>query len=229
MSVLVVVAHPDDEVLGCGGAIALWRTSGVPVTVRFLSGGADARSKHPGNDALKEDAGRALQSLGGCKMLFGAFPNIKFNAVPHLDLVQYIESAIVESGATDIVTHHPSDLNNDHRHTSLACQAAARLSLRRDDAPRLRSLSFMEVLSATDWSFGGSAEPFVANTYLDVSTVIDKKIDALACYRDVMRPNPHSRSAETIRALATLRGSESGYAFAEAFQCVYRDLSAAED
>ena len=129
MNYLFVVAHPDDEVLGAGGTISKLAKEGNRVEVCILSSKAQARAFRPEDNELDADMHGALKCLGVSKLYEGEFPNIQMNAVPHLQLVQFIEKAIQESGAEVVVTHHPADTNNDHLHTSLACQAAIRLQM----------------------------------------------------------------------------------------------------
>jgi LmbE family N-acetylglucosaminyl deacetylase len=224
MSVLIVVSHPDDEALGCGGTAAALAKAGIEIRACILSGAAQARSEHPGNRELYDDTVNAQKILGLGEPVLGDFPNIEFNTVPHLELVQFIESAIVEYSVTSIFTHHPWDLNEDHRCTSLACQAAARLAQRRRELPALQSLLYMEVPSATDWAFDSARDAFRPDTYFDVTSTFDAKLEALRSYRGVMRPPPHPRSEDYLRALAIIRGGESGTSLAEAFQSAFRAL-----
>lgn len=155
----------------------------------------------------------------------GPFPNIQFNTVPHLQLVQFIEHAIDETGADTLFTHHPGDINDDHRHTSLACQAAARMYQRRNNGSALRGLHFVEVPSSTDWSFERPSGRFTPNTFVKIGPdLLKRKITALEAYEGVMRPYPHPRSAEVLTALAVLRGAEAGMEHAEAFETVFQDL-----
>lgn len=227
MTILVVVSHPDDEVLGCGATVAAMVEQGHKAYSCILSASADARRYRPEVAELMEDMKRAHELLGITPYSLGGFPNIKLNTVPHLELVQFIERAIEETGATTLFTHHPQDLNNDHKHTSAACLAAARLFQRRNDVPPLQGLYFMEVLSSTDWSFPGVGSPFQADTFFEIGEHgLERKIDALSAYRRVMRDYPHSRSRETITSLATLRGSQAGVKYAEAFQTAFRRMDA---
>ena len=228
MSVLIVVSHPDDEALGCGGTAAALAKSGIEVRACILSGAALARSDHPGNRKLNDDTLNAQKLLGIDEPVLGDFPNIEFNTVPHLRLVQFIESAIVDYRVTSIFTHHPWDLNEDHRCTSLACQAAARLAQRRSELPALQSLLYMEVPSATDWAFDNARNVFRPDAYFDITSTFDTKLQALRAYQGVMRPAPHPRSEEYLRALATVRGGESGTHLAEAFQSAFRALQSSD-
>lgn len=223
MSYLIVVAHPDDEVLGAGATMYRLSKQGKEVNVCIMSGQAAARNYRPSDQELESDTSSCLDMLGVKKTFLGNFPNIKLNTVPHLELVQFIEKAIVETGADVVITHHPSDLNNDHLHTSLACQAAVRLFQRRPDVKPLKELLFMEVPSATEWGLNAAMNDFRADTFVEVGEeAVKVKIEALSQYRGVMRSYPHPRSEEGIKGLAAYRGSQSGCNYAEAFQTAIR-------
>lgn len=224
MSVLIVVAHPDDEVIGCGGTAAKMAAEGLEVRSCFLSGNVDARQNRPEDDEFFANVNEAQKILGMQPPIFGSFPNIRFNTVAHLELVQFIESAIVETSAEIVFTNHPSDVNDDHKHTSAACQAAVRLFQRKSGIKPLKALYFMETLSATDWSFPTGNE-FRADTFNEIGeTFLSKKIEALKAYRGVMRPFPHPRSEEILRGLAAYRGGQSGMNYAESFQTAFYAL-----
>ncbi len=121
MTYLVVVAHPDDEVLGAGGVIYKW-SQVSEVYVCILSAQVNVRTFRPNDEELNCDIKESTEVLGVKKVFSGNFPNIKLNTVPHLELVQFIEKVILETTPDVVITHHPSDLNNDHLHTSLACR-----------------------------------------------------------------------------------------------------------
>ena len=221
---LVVVAHPDDEILGFGATGAMLVAGGDVVQPVILCGNVDARTQRPSDRELFDDMLAANRRLGFQKPRLGQFPNIRMNTVDHIEIVQFIERQIVEFRPHRIFTHHPADLNDDHRQISRACMAAARLFQRRDDIPPLEMLAFMEIPSATDWSFpSAERDPFRADTFIPVGEFIDRKIEALACYRNVMRPYPHPRSEQVLRGLAAVRGAQSGLGLAEAFQTVFRN------
>lgn len=218
---LIVVAHPDDEVLGFGGTGAKLASSGEIVQPIILCGNVDVRTLRPSDERLFADMTAANAMLGFSTPVLGSFPNIRMNTVPHLEIVQFIEAQIARFHPTRILTHHPSDLNNDHTQIAHACLAAARLFQRRADIPHLRSLHLGEIPSSTDWSFGGVRPQFTPNTYVGIGEFLDRKIAALGCYSDVMREYPHPRSPEFLRGLAAVRGGESGLLYAEAFQTVF--------
>ncbi len=226
MNYLLVVAHPDDEVLGAGATIKKMTEAGNRVDLCIMCTDAAARAFRPSDEELNNDLDEAAAILGIHAKFEGAFPNIKMNNVDHLELVQFIEKAVAAAEPDVVITHHPADTNNDHMHTALACQAAVRLFQRRKEVKPLKELWFMETLSSTEWSVNSSMNRFMPNTYVEVGKDrIAVKLKALATYRGVMRPYPHPRSDEAITGLAALRGAESGCDYAEAFECVLRRIT----
>lgn len=221
MKYLVVAAHPDDEVLGAGANIWKLAKQGHHVAAAIMVSKAEARKNLSGT--LAEDEEKAMKILGVEKVYHADFPNIKMNTVPHLDLVQFIESCIDDWKAQAIITHHPSDANIDHQETSKAANAACRLFQRREDIPRLKEFLYMEVASSTEWTLNSAENRFVPNMYVEIGKKgMEKKIEALKAYAGVMRTYPHPRSEEAIKGLAAYRGAEAGCNYAEAFQCVFR-------
>ncbi len=224
MNYLLVVAHPDDEVLGAGATVGKLTNKGHKVAVCVMANHAAARANI--SATLQQDEENAFAILGIEKVYKADFPNIKMNTVAHLDLVQFIEKCIEDFNAEVVITHHPSDTNNDHMHTSLACQAAVRLFERKPNVTPLKELWYMEVLSATEWSVNTSFNRFTPNTYVEIGKeLVDIKIKALECYHGVMRDYPHPRSNEAITGLAAYRGAQSGCDYAEAFECVLRRIT----
>ena len=221
MNYLVVVAHPDDEVLGAGATIHKLIEEGNKVAVAIMVGQAAARKDL--SSTLSEDEAEAQSIIGVEKKYEANFPNIKMNTVPHLELVQFIESCIEDWKAEAIITHHPSDTNNDHVMTSYAVQAASRLFQRKEGVPALKELLYMEVPSSTEWSFDTSANRFTPNFFVEIGKEgIELKIKALSAYKGVMRPYPHPRSNEALEGLAAYRGVQAGCNYAEAFECAFK-------
>jgi LmbE family N-acetylglucosaminyl deacetylase len=226
VSTLVVVAHPDDEVLGCGGLLWRLHQAGEPSHCVILSGKVSARRHRPELPELHANVRAAHAVLGVESCRLGPFPNIAFNEVRHLDMVQFIEAAIRETAAVRVITHHPGDLNNDHLHTALACGAAARLAQRDGSAPPLRELLYMEVPSSTDWAFPGAGSQFMPTAFIGIGEDgLARKLEALRAYEGVMRPYPHPRSEEALRGLAAVRGGQCGEQYAEAFQVAFTRLA----
>lgn len=223
MKYLLVVAHPDDEVLGAGASIWNWTRKGDVVDVALMCTEAKARAFRPGDEELNSDLDESAAYLGINKKYEATFPNIEMNTVPHLKLVQFIESAIKESEPDIIITHHPADTNNDHLQTSMACQEAIRLFQRRPEVKRVKEFWYMEVPSCTEWAINNAFNLFRPNCYVEVGKEgVDAKIKALSMYRGVMRPYPHPRSTEYITSLAAMRGGQWGQNYSEAFEVVLR-------
>lgn len=223
MKYLLVVAHPDDEVLGAGASMFRWSREGHQIDVAIMCTEAKARAFRPEDKELDEDLNASSDFLGIHRKFEATFPNIEMNTVPHLKLVQFIESAIRESEPDIIITHHPADTNNDHLQTSMACQEAVRLFQRRPEVKRVRELWYMEVPSCTEWKINSAMVSFNPNCYVEVGKEgVDAKIKALSMYRGVMRPYPHPRSSEYITGLAAMRGGQWGLMYAEAFEVVVR-------
>ena len=220
MNYLIIVAHPDDEVLGAGATIHKLIQEGHKVAIATMANHAAARSNI--SATLTADQEKAMSILGVEKCYAADFPNIQMNTVPHLQLVQYIESCIVNHQAEAIITHHPADTNNDHVQTSYAAQAASRLFQRKPGLPSLKQFIYMEVPSSTEWSFDSSSNRFSPNYFVEIGKDgLEIKLKALAAYSGVMRQYPHPRSTEALEGLAAYRGVQAGCNYAEAFESVF--------
>ncbi|MBD5133180.1 MAG: PIG-L family deacetylase [Clostridiales bacterium] len=215
---LLVVAHPDDELLGAGATMCKAVENGDEVYVCTLSQDSATRE-----DNLVSPMVSGYQSIGVKDYMIGNFKCIGFGNEDHQAMVAFIETAIRKFRPTDVITHHPADVNYDHYMTSAVCQEAVRLPQRQigyDE--KIKRFSFMEVLSSTSFYLNPSWRPFMPNFYVSVSdSHLQKKIAALSLYQAVLRPAPFPRCERTIKALAAVRGSESGFEYAEAFQTVF--------
>lgn len=220
--VLVVAAHPDDEVLGCGGAIAGHSDAGDEVWVLILGEGVTSRiggSKAEENkelDALRGSAKKANEALGVKRLILKEFPDNKLDTVALLDVVRAIESVISEFKPDIIYTHHHSDVNIDHRVIAEAVESAIRPM---EHSSVDQAFSF-EIASSSEWNFVKS-DPFRPNVFVDIENYISKKITALKCYGSELRDFPHPRSIEYIESLAKVRGAQSGMHAAESFSLIF--------
>jgi N-acetylglucosamine malate deacetylase 1 len=225
MNILAVIAHPDDEIFGCGATFRMLADQGHQVVTCVLSGEADARHARPELARLHQLAMDCARMIGVAGSRRHRFKNIQLNTVPHLDLVKVIEQAIVEFEPEWVFTHHPGDLNIDHRMCWEATMSAVMLPQRMScDLPvtLIKKVFLFEVPSSTDWA----PAPFAAfqpNAYFDATRTIEIKLAALRAFDGALKPHPHARSEENVRALASVRGGAVGIPYAEAF-LLTRDL-----
>lgn len=219
MRLLVVAAHPDDEVLGCGGTLARRSQEGHEVYVALLGEGITARhpepDRAPREELLRLQAAsrQAAAELGVREVFRFGFPDNRLDSVPLLELVRPLERLVSDLRPEVVLTHHASDLNVDH---GLACRAALTATRPVPGCPVREVLAF-ETPSATGWSFGQIGPAFEPTVFVDVAATLGRKLRALDAYASEGRPFPHPRSPEALRALAAWRGSAVGVAAAEAF------------
>jgi LmbE family N-acetylglucosaminyl deacetylase len=220
--VLVVAAHPDDEVLGVGATAARRAAAGDVVHLAVLGEGVTSRAAdRAGADpaavrALQDDARAVAEMLGAKSVAFGDLPDNRFDTLALLDIVKRVEGWVRDLDPDVVYTHHAGDLNVDHRLTFQAVLTATR------PVPgcRVREVYAFEVASSTEWSFGRLAAPFSPTVFEDVTATIELKVAALERYRGEHRPFPHPRSGEALRAIARRWGSVVGVPYAEAFELI---------
>ena len=218
--VLVVAAHPDDEVLGCGATLARLAREGHDCRVLIMGGGLAARTAEPstaGLASLRQSAEAAARILGATGVEVLDFPDNRMDTVALLDVVKAVEARLHELRPHVVFTHHARDLNIDHAVTARAVETATRPV----DAHCPEEVYAFEVPSSTEWAFERGAA-FAPNHFIDVAASLSVKIEALKAYASEIRPFPHPRSPEAIEALARLRGSQAGLPAAEAFTLVRR-------
>ncbi len=226
-SVLVVAAHPDDEVLGCGGTIARHVDAGDQVQVLIVAEGATSRHQQRDRiqstdelSALAQAAQKAGAVLGATGVELLDFPDNRLDSLDRLDLIKRIEECIGRHQPQVVYVHHAGDVNIDHRLLHEAVITACRPM----PGHVVRRLLSFEVASSTEWQPPGSAPCFQPNWFVDISNQWPRKRDALAAYASEMRPWPHARSIEALEHLARWRGAQVGVEAAEAF-CLLRHLA----
>ncbi len=220
MNILVIAAHPDDEVLGCGGAIARHTQNGDQVHVLILAEGATSRDEKRDTDkrtselsALAQSAHEAKEILGVHSLKLMDFPDNRMDSCDLLDIIKPIEQAITEHAPQRIYTHYAGDVNIDHQRISEAVITAARST---PNHPT-KTILFFEVPSSTEWQVSPVKAPFHPNWFVDISDTLHLKQKALAAYASEMRAFPHPRSESAIAHLAHWRGATAGVEAAEAF------------
>ena len=221
--VLIVAAHPDDEVLGCGGVVARHAAMGERVDTLILAEGATARDEQRNADgrsaeveALRQSACAAAKILGARPPQFVGLPDNRMDILSLLDIVKYVEEAVERAKPTLIYTHHGGDLNIDHRITHQAVVTACR-SL---PGSCIDAIYAFETLSSTEWSTTGTGPGFRPTRFVAIGNTLDRKLKALECYESEMRDFPHARSQKAVEAQAVLRGAVAGVAAAEAFEVI---------
>ena len=217
-NILVLAAHPDDELLGVGGTVRRFVNEGATARAVILAEGLTSRGKSRHETArsellaLQEDARRAAAEVGYSGIDFCGFPDNRMDRMDLLDIIKTVSSYVEKYKPDTIFTHHHGDLNIDHR---LTCEAVLTACRPVGDYCVKRIYAF-ETPSSTEWNYNYT-EPFTPNVYVDVSDTLEAKIRGMACYRTESAEYPHPRSAEALRALGRYRGSNAGFKMAESF------------
>lgn len=218
--VLVVAAHPDDEVLGCGGTIARHALSGDEVHVMILAEGLTSRASQASSIGSKKDLSELAQAAQKANDLLGvrhlslhALPDNRLDSLDRLDVIKVIEEKISAFMPEVIYTHHAGDMNIDHRIIHDAVNTACRPL----PSHSVRTLLYFEIPSSTEWQVPGSAPVFCPTWFVDISKNLNAKLDALHAYQMEMREWPHPRSYKAVEHLARWRGATVGTDAAESF------------
>jgi N-acetylglucosamine malate deacetylase 1 len=218
--ILVVAAHPDDEVLGCGGTIARHSMNGDEVHLLIMAEGItsrdavrDAQGRFNDLSILRKLAHQSAEMLGASSLTIEDFPDNRLDSIDRIEIIKKIEFNIHKHNPEIVYSHHAGDLNIDHRIVHDAVAVACRPL----PGASTRIVLFFEVPSSTEWQICGSISPFSPNWFVDIKQTMDTKLKALECYHTELRPWPHPRSVEAIRYLACWRGASVGVECAEAF------------
>lgn len=222
-TILVVAAHPDDEILGVGGTAAKHAACGDEVYAIILGEGQTSRGdkrEDISQDVVKElhkNTMKSAKAIGYKDVFFADFPDNRFDQVDLLDIVKVVEKKVRELRPEVIYTHYSGDLNIDHQYTARAVLTATRPI---GDYP-VKEIYAFETLSSTEWNFDYSAQPaFCPNVYVDISDYYYKKEEAMNCYVSELCEFPHPRSLEGMDVLSKTRGMTVGMQRAEAFMLI---------
>ena len=219
MNILVVAAHPDDEILGCGATLAKHVQRGDRVDILVLAEGLTSRDDRRDVFKRKKDLRRLADAAQKAGRLLGVrsvqlhdFPDNRMDSVTRLDVVKVIEKAVERVRPQIVYTHHGGDVNIDHQ---IAFQAVSTACRPQPGRPVSTLLCF-ETSSSTEWQLAPS-KAFIPNWFVDVTRTLPRKMKALKINASEMRPWPHARSYQAIESLARWRGASVGVAAAEAF------------
>ncbi|MEA3314784.1 MAG: PIG-L deacetylase family protein [Campylobacterota bacterium] len=215
MTTLIIAAHPDDEVLGCGGIIKKFSKK-EDFYVLILSGGADTRYDKSMENVLKNNAKNANKILGTKEVFFENLPNQKMDTIPILEITQITEKYIAKLQPTRVFTHHIGDLNKDHQIVAEATFTATRPIV----GQVVKEVYSYNVPSSTEWNFIEGEKVFIPNTFIDIKKELDFKLEAMECYESECREYPHPRSIKALKAHSNYWGLVSGYEFAEPFKLI---------
>jgi LmbE family N-acetylglucosaminyl deacetylase len=220
--IMVVAAHPDDEVLGCGGTIARLSDEGHDVYVTIMGEGVTSRSHENGVHEKKEiellhsSCHRAGELIGAKDLFLLNLPDNCFDTLPLLEIVKKIENVFYRIKPNIIFTHHGGDLNIDH----VIAHRATMTATRPIENCTVEDFYAFEIASSTEWSFQQFHPIFRPNVFFNIRETLDKKIEAMMCYASEVRSFPHPRSAEALRTNANRWGSVVGGECAEAFELI---------
>jgi len=214
--ILVIAAHPDDEVLGMGGTLLKLTKEKCDLHIAFLSRGEASRGQRISNESLRMgQAKRVGKRLGARIHWIENFPDNEFDKVSLLSITKSVERIIKEIDPQTVYTHHHGDLNIDHRLTFGAVMTALR-----PGKSVVKEIFSFEVLSSTEWQVKDSGNVFLPNAYVDIEEHIDGKVELMSIYEREIGKFPFPRSKEGVRTLAKYRGMESGLKYAEAFELI---------
>lgn len=218
-NVLCIVAHADDETLGCGGTLLRHRAMGDTLGIIVTADGVSSRTHDSSQTVNTELNLRLQQALAAFDLLgirwqqFLNYPDNCLDQVPLLDIVKSYERLIAEFQPDIIYTHNGTDLNIDHRQVHQAVMTACRPL----PGSRLNTILAFEVLSSTEWQSSSSHKPFLPSYFVNISDYLSQKLEVLRCYENELKDYPHSRSLSAVESLARVRGSSVGVGGAEAF------------
>jgi LmbE family N-acetylglucosaminyl deacetylase len=218
--ILVVAAHPDDEVLGCGAIVARLVKEGYEAYTLILGEGITSRDskrnvkkRKEEIKRLKKQAKEANRILGVKEVFFGDFLDNRFDTIPLLDIVKSIEGIKSKIKPDAVFTHYEKDLNIDHQITYRAVLTATRPI----KVETVREIYSFEILSSTEWNYPLSFNP---NVFYDIKDTIDIKTKAMNVYKSELNKHPHPRSIKGIKLNALNWGMKVGLEYAEAFKLV---------
>ena len=215
--VLVVAAHPDDEILGCGGTIRKFTKKGAKVKILFISDGETSRKiknekRNQKINLRKKAAIKAASILKADKPIFLDYPDNQLDKFPLLKYVKELEKIIFKFKPDLIFTHSYSDLNIDHKITNNAVITATR-----PIGKFVKTILFFEIPSSTEWNFTNDKKYFRPNLYCNINDTVKSKVEALKQYKSELRKWPHPRSLKAINLSLKKNGSVIGCNYAEAF------------
>ncbi len=220
---LVVAPHPDDETLAAGGTIALCAAAGVPVTILTVAAHMPPLYSEAVHQQTVAEARKAHGILGVTDSQFLDMPAVYVSDMPVAELNGAVAKVVAETKPAVVLCAYP-DRHVDHRAIFDAVMVATRPV---GAGAGIKLLAAFETLSETHWNAPHIEPNFTPNWVVDITTTIEQKLAALACYESQIPPFPGPRSIEALRALAMFRGTQAGFAYGEGFHVIRMTASAA--
>lgn len=217
--ILVVAAHPDDEILGLGGTVKKHVNDGDEVYALILGEGMTSRNDEDKADKLKElheDVYKAANVIGFKEVYLSNFPDNRFDSVDLLDIIHEIERYVDKLNPEIIYTHHPGDLNIDHKITFKALITACRPV----GDYNVKKIIAFETPSSTEWNYNYNENTFNPNYFVDIEDTLEAKIKAMETYKTEIRDYPHPRSSKALKVIASRWGTTVGKNYVEAFEII---------
>lgn len=219
-SVLVVAPHPDDETLGCGGTLLRRKASGARLAWVIVTGISTADGWQAERVEQRKSEIMRVQGLYGFDTVHElGFATTRLDTVPRSELIAALAEAFRAVAPSEVLVPHRSDVHSDHVVTFDAVAACTKWFR----YPSIRRVAAYETISETDFALSAS-DVFRPNSFVDIGAHLERKLEIMKTYASELAPHPFPRSIEALRALAMLRGAQSGYAAAEAFE-VLRERS----
>lgn len=220
--ILVVAAHPDDEILGVGGTVRKQADNGHLVYGLILGEGMTSRlekGEKINESAIKDlhkDTIKSSKIIGFKAVYFSNFPDNRFDSINLLEIVKEVEKYVTQLKPEIVYTHHYGDLNIDHRITFEAVQTACRPV----GNYSVKEIYCFETPSSTEWNFMYGENTFKPNVFIDIEKTVEYKLKAMKCYKSEIRGYPHPRSLEALKINAARWGTVVGKRYVEAFELV---------
>lgn len=216
--VLVIAAHPDDEVLGVGGTIAKLSAEGVESHLLIVTDGSSSQYRdsdhlHEIIEAKKLETKGCADLLGFKSIHYGELSDMKLDKTPHIVINQVIEKVIDEVQPDTVFTHFWGDVNRDHQEVYNSTLVAIRPVM----GQVVRELYCYRVPSSTEWTPNKADTMFMANFFVDIEKYAEQKYKAFACYSTELREYPHPRSVQYLREADKAVGLRVGLLAAEEF------------
>ena len=209
MNVLIIAAHPDDEVLGMGGTIKKLSSQKHNIQLCVVSEGASAQYKNKKMiETRRNSCKKAGKILGISKFVFLNFPDMQLDSIPHLEINKKLEKVIKEFKPEIVYTTPFNDLNLDHQKVFESTLVATR-----PISSSVKKLFTYELP-------GFTKTPYQPNTFVNIEKFFETKIKAFKFYKTEINPFPHPRSTKSLENLAIYRGIQSGLKKAEAFELI---------